>query len=73
MPEGWFASGSMPARKLGGGPNFEGYALEMKCSYSVVVSGRLTSRIAVGGGDIRNYLRKMAEDIGIMQRDYEKV
>ena len=50
MPEGWFASGSMPAIKLGGGPNFEGYALEMKCSYSVVVSGRLTSRIAVGGG-----------------------
>ncbi|WP_276838062.1 hypothetical protein [Methanothrix soehngenii] len=47
MPEGWFASGSMPARKLGGGPNFEGYALEMKCSYSMVVSGRLTSKIAV--------------------------
>jgi hypothetical protein len=73
MPEGWFASGSMPAIKLGGGPNFEGYALEMKCSYSVVVSGRLTSRIAVRGGDIRNYLRKMAEDIGIMQGNCEKV
>jgi len=73
MPEGWFASGSMPARKLGGGPNFEGYALEMKCSYSVVVSGRLTSSIAVGGRHIRNYLRKMAEDIGIMQGNCEKI
>ena len=73
MPEGWFASGSMPAIKLGGGPNFEGYALEMKCSYSVVVSGRLTSEIEVRGGDIRNYLRKMAEDIGIVQGNCEKV
>ena len=73
MPEGWFASGSMPAIKLGGGPNFEGYALEMKCSYSVAVSGRLTSRIAVGGRHIRNYLRKMAEDIGIVQGNCEKV
>ncbi|KUG17084.1 hypothetical protein ASZ90_013228 [hydrocarbon metagenome] len=26
-----------------------------------------------GGEDIRNYLRKMAADIGIVQRDYEKV
>jgi hypothetical protein len=37
----------MHARKLGGVPNFEGYALEMKCLLSVVVSGRLTSKIAV--------------------------
>ena len=37
------------ARKLGGEPNFEGYALEMKCLFvSVLVSGRLTSKIAVG-------------------------
>ena len=63
----------MPTIKLGGGPNFEGYALEMKCLYSVVVSGRLTSRIAVGGRHIRNYLRKMAEDIGIVQGNCEKV
>ena len=73
MPEGWFASGSMPAIKLGGGPNFEGYALEMKCSYSMVVSGRLTSKKSSGGEDIRNYLRKMAEDIGIVRGSCEKV
>ena len=40
---------------------------------SLIVSGRLTSKKRSGGEDIRNYLRKMAEDIGIMQRNYEKV
>ena len=45
----------------------------MKCLYSVVVSGGLTSKIAVGGEDIRNYLRKMAEDIGIVRRNCEKI
>lgn len=63
----------MPARKLGGVPNFGGFALEMKCSCSVVVSGGLTSKDSRGRKDIRNYLRKMAEDIGIVQGNCEKV
>jgi hypothetical protein len=33
----------------------------------------LTSKNSRGAGDIRNYLRRVAEDIGIVRRKWEKV
>jgi hypothetical protein len=63
----------MPAIKLGGGPNFEGYALEMKCSYSISRVWSPHLQDSSGRRDIRNYLRKMAEDIGIVRGNCEKV
>jgi hypothetical protein len=63
----------MPARKLGGEPQLRRICARNKV---LVFCGRVWSphlQDSRGGEDIRNYLRMMAEDVGILRGIYEKI